>query len=348
MSAFEFNFKVSFISGENCLDDINRRTISEVLSGLQSSSDLKQGVETLACLLSPTYISHVLSNMHLFDINRFFNALDEASYAFDVNNADKLSSDNSAYVFSELLQRTRFYYAYELSKDVMSLMEVKREGVSDLELLFAFKSYDREYIMDALYLCMDGLNEAAKGAKDFTNLNMSEQHLSGLKYVNNIIGEEFKNIEDLALLRLPQTALLSRKHFDTLRSATGQLMDRYAIYHSALDALLEQPQGHSYLTLEKLSDQLNLLIFRFQKFEQEWNKIFDLMKERGSSRDYDSFIAELEKMYSLNLYAFYANLDRYYLKYFEDDEFKKIKVNNKDYTNIKDFIDDFKLLISRP
>lgn len=346
---FELELSFDLIGQTECMSNLGHRSYKDVLweSVVQDSASLDGSVTNLGCMLSPIYIKHVLKNLLLSDVTSFFKEVD----LVEENLLSRIAPESaeSQVVALDLLRKIRFYYSYEMAKDIVRLFQNHQsEGLTNLQamekLRFAGYSNLTEAAL-ALKKILAILNERPEFVIELTK--SEKVHFNVL--VNGLIKTEMYFINKYHQL-LTKPILLSSQFYDDLEKSITELNKvAETIYGTSLTL------GSGRVTKPYLSSfqrDIQGYINAIENYSLAW-QAFSGNFFRGTTgeevvKSHREFFAEFHALFQLNgigLASYFREHHEYFVRHFEAEELKDLSDQN--IHSPEDFIELFHSLMEK-
>ena len=350
-SDLDVKFRVDFISAEECFRDLKGKTFIDLIHANMDDTKLESGLVNMACMLNPKYIKHSLSTLYLYDIRDFFNQLTRLEKKVDTAIIAETKEKNLATytVFLKLIDRVRFYYAYEILKETMNLLtkKVSYNGET-MDSLFFIEVLRKRGIL-YLFAIYDNLLEDFEGLAPTPGSPFISIELDTLKKIN-LFKEHFLPYE-ISGFRKAHALIYSPKYlsisafndFKVSAERAASVSNSFVVDANIILTSNRISTAQLNLLKSRLRsaiDQLRLYVVAFDRFQ---NQIGGQSLSIHDSRK--RLLSQLDYTFQLNMKGLITNLGDYYIKHFEDPVFQNIKVGDKYYENVIDFIKDFEEII---
>jgi phage host-nuclease inhibitor protein Gam len=168
--------------------------------------------------------------------------------------------------------------------------------------------------------------------------------------VNNLMQYQYGDIL-VTVNNIPRTYFLANEHFNNLIRSVDAQEKQFKILQKKITDLVEHPEKYSVNIFDEITKEISILDNRILDYSHAWGR-FDLSLNDTKTKNatelvmgIKDFKAQMKMLFLRNVETLSLELDNYFLKHFEDDEFKKIRVGDKTYSDYKEFIKDFKNLM---
>jgi len=349
----EVAFTVDFIAAEECLGDLAGKTYSELLGIHVGAYRLDRVLKDVACMLNVDYVKHSLATIHIYDLEAFFGDLDHLQDKVEevvARSADAASLENYE-VLSKLLDRVRFYYAYEIVKEVLGLLkhEIQYDGetVDSLFYIEVLRARGVLYLFSILENLTNDLNAELRAATGpFVHLDKPSSKKMRV-FVDTFLPYEHKSFRSAhALIYSPRyLALHSYSDFKAAAHRSAEAMERMLARGQVLLSGDEVTKAQITRLLEAFSDVSAEL--------REYLRVFDSFNA-AAFRDgapltpieaRKRLLVQLETVFRMNLRSLSTIVTEYFKRHFEDPAFHNIVVGSTTYRNVDDFIEEFETLL---
>jgi hypothetical protein len=350
-SDFSLNFQVDFISAEECFNDLVGKTYVDLIHANFNKKNIDDALVNMACMLNPKYIKHSLSTVYLYDLRDFFSQINKLEEKVDLMvGAAPAEHDLAAYkVLLTLIDRVRFYYAYEILKETMNLLNHKI-------------SYHGETIDSLFYIEVLRRRGIISFFKIFNNLIKDLEGLSASPDSPFITIESniFDKFGQLNRAFLPHEIKVFKNNHDLIYSPKYLSLNAYAdfkasaklvttssqLFISDVNQILHTPvissaQAERLKTsLRNAIDKLRLYVIAFDQFQGQIGG--DEMNVHDSRR---RLLVQLDYVFQINLQALLSHVGEYFSRHFEDPVFEHVVVGDTHYNDVNSFIADFEALM---
>ena len=345
---FNWSLNLSFIGQQKCLLNLNGKNLEEILQ-FSISNKYDKTIENLSCFLSPKYIKHILSNLYLYGVGDFFETLDLLRKKIKINQSNNFHEMEKVQIIDKLLNRIKFYYSYEISKDIMYLLEYKDNfNLNGLEIIEKLRFQGISYLNSISMKIFDMLKRIeSKG--NWLNL-ITNKELLGLKILGlNSLSQEINSIVRM-YGNIYKPNLVSSSHFDMIETSIKRLERNYLDFNENLRSLLENKES-TKSQLEATLNSLKHFDISILYYSRKWesfnlkmfvphNNIHDVLNS------HKSLLVEIEKYFNINVKALRMNLNEYFKKHFEDPSIKDLfHGEQKEFNSLDDFINKFEKVI---
>ena len=347
----DLSFKVDFLARDECLSSLKGVTLSEILLNEVKNSGVNAAIVNLSCMLSPLYIVHTLSNLMIHGVSDFFRQVDQLEKVITKKvkkNLDRSSIDSFA-VLNVLLDRVRFYYAYEISKDLMGLLASNTDlGLDGLQYLETLRARGVLYLTAVIDELMATTERIDQGSDLFVEMNIRDKNNMSI-FGQNLLAMEVADLAQ-AYHKLPIPNMLSRNHYQQLLAAVERLKVSYHGFNANLTPFMKKPHDYTTAVLRTIQDDLHELLIALENYTMAWEKFADnllaVKNEPAQIADaHKRFLSEIEAMFNLNIVGLHKILTEYFKHHFEDPIFANMKTAGKVYKNPSDFMADFNKLL---
>ena len=350
-NSLDLDFKIEFIAAEQCLSDLSGLSINDLLEKNVKANKIESALTNVACMLNPHYVQHSLGLIQFNGLDDIFKQLSSV----EKNIINQMSPQSTSFeretheVLLSMLDRVRFYYAYEILKEAMAifLYQVdfqgnKIDGITYLEVL---KRRGLLY----LYEVFDNLSETISKIKSRPGPFISLTDTEAIKldvFLNTILPVEFRNLNKThSLIYRPEN--LNSYAFNNLEKAIKNILQQSEVLNQTSSTVFQSKE----LTLEqlaKIDDELKNMseALRHYSLQIEQIKLGSTDNSVASVlENRKKILNQIELIYQVNIESLIEDLNLYFIKHFEDPQFKNIKVGCKNYSNPFEFMKDFKTFI---
>ena len=347
---FNLSFKVEFLAAEQCLSQLDGLNFSDMLERSITGLKLDDSLINLACMLNTSYVKHNLGIMHINGLPELFRKLRDVERKTEaLINSESTSKDlESLNIILKLIDKVRFYYSYEILKETMSML---KHNVS-----YQGKTLDSVMYMEVLrkrgvlYLAevFDNLHNTIDKIKSSENPIIEISENDALKFdvfLKTLLPLEFRGFErSHALIFRPE--YLSSYAFNNLDLSVKRVLVQW---NSILDLSqkLFLNREISQTQIARFEDELREMIDTLRFYQQQ----IEIFKLSSGDVEIDPLLArrhilnQIESLYVINLKSLVGVVNTYFYKHFEDPEFRNIRVGDKTYSHVSEFILDFENLL---
>jgi len=346
------NFIVDFISAEECFQDLQGKSYIDLLSGNIAKNNVEQSLVNMACMLNPKYIKHTLSSLYLYDIGSFFDELKsiERSIQKSIGENPNTHDLNTFEVYLKLIDRVRFYYAYEILKESIGLLthkiEYQGETVDSLFYIEVLRRRGIMYLFDIYDTLLKSINNAiAAGTGPFISLSKDDKLKFDI-FTKILLPHEHSSFERAHNLIYSPKYLSVKAYNDFTSSSNKTLLASNKFMQASSDILTSDIISTAQARrIEKLLqdavNQLRLYVISFDRFQAHLGNSDEIDIHDSRKR----LLVQLESIFQLNINALLQQVGYYYAKNFEDPVFRNIKIGDTSYNNVSEFIRDSEKLL---
>jgi hypothetical protein len=345
------DFDIEFIAAEQCLTDLNGLNFADVLARKVKDNDLENALVNMACMLNTNYIQHNLGVMHLNGLGDLFIKLKAIEKEITDKNADALTASDleSMGVVLQLIDRVRFYYAYEIVKETMGMLlspvEYQGQKINSWMYLEVLRRRGVLYLYDIF----DNLSATMKKLKDPQTpfiLIPANAHAKFDVFLNLLLPVELKSFAKAHELIYRPTYLASAS-FSNLNSSVQRVLRQSDVVLNTSRLIFMAPEA-SVAQVDNFEAELRLMAADLRQYSQQIEK-FKIELASDSASDVVAarrqLLNQIESIYQLNLVKLSEIVGTYFNRHFEDPQFKKISVQGKQYASVGEFIADFQRLM---
>ena len=331
---FIWSLDISFIGQKECFYNLEGKNLKEIL---QFSIDNKydKTIENLSCLLSPVYIKHILSNLYLFGVENFFDALDllRKKLKINPNDLNDIHKIEKIQVIDKLLNRIKFYYSYEISKDIMYLLKYKDDyELNGLQIIESLRLQGTTHLSH-ISIRISQILRKIKLEEGFIN-SITNEDMIKLR----ILGENYLSQEIYGIVQMynniHKPKIISSVYFNNLEQSIKNLEIDFLNFNNDLKLLLKESNS-TKSQLSTVIESLRILKHSMLNYSQYWesfnqkmftpdNKIHEILIS------HKSFLSQIEAYFQINIKSLSLNLNEYFKKNFEDPALKDLFINKKD------------------
>jgi hypothetical protein len=347
-------FKVDFISANECLSDLKGLSYTDLLNRNIQDNKIESALVNMACMMNENYIKHSLATMHLSKLDDFFVKLNDVEKRIQsmINDKSKAKDLKSLDVLLSLIDKVRFYYSYEILKESVGLLSQKIDfkGVK-IDSLYYIEILRRRGV-SYLFNMLDNFSSSLKTLKaKQTGPFIQLDNDSSIKFdifMKTLLPMEFAGFSSAnKLIYKPQfLALYSyeslelvvarvEKSFEELKGSSEEILSQDSLTIPQTDLLIEK--------IRNLSNELRLYVMTFEQFKGQADT-GDSVKDIIDARRL--YLTQIETIFNIDLKVVAGGVKEYYLRHFEDPAFKNIKVGDKKYKDVREFINDFEKIIA--
>ncbi|MDD0854142.1 hypothetical protein HBN50_13600 [Halobacteriovorax sp. GB3] len=341
----DFNFKVDFISANECLSTLDNKKISDIFA---THEKIEKSLVGASCMLNTAYVKHFLSSIHVYKIKDFFEELDAAnlrikkSISFNHQNRDF----ERYQLFANLLDRIKFYYSYEILKESYSMMTnyIDYDGHQIDQLLYIdiLRRRGVLYLFDVFDFLIKKIEEI-ENRTAVTRLDEDTKKLLRV-YYSILLKKESELFEQSHELIRPPT-FLSSYYLSNITSSAK-------IFSSKFEALIRKMNDirtNDFIltsSLKNIVEDHRDLVNALRVYDLEYERFYDEVPKFDNYVELRvNLLAELEAIYRVNIESMLLNVSHYYRKHFEDSDFKRIVVGGKTFATIDEFISSYDELV---
>lgn len=341
---FNLNFTIDFIAATDCLTQLESKNLNQIIFSEIQTGKIDQAYTKLACMMTPNYIKHVLSSLNFDTFGSLFGKLNQLEEKITLG-AETENGLSNLSVFHALLDRVRFYYSYEILKELYSILTNKvsyrGKSVDSLTYLELLSKRGVLYLSDILESLKDDFNDLKKTRTYVLKIDPLVKTKVDIA-LNHILKAEMVGFENSHKL-VYKPMYLARYQFNGLERIVNDIISSVNTITIQGNDLVFENSNISRLDqlIESVQNLNRLLISYSLQFNslRTYQDVDDLIEKRLK------LLTEAEAIFNINIKTLLLEFDEYFVRHFEEQEFMNIKIGEKTFSNVRDFIDDFESIV---
>jgi hypothetical protein len=374
--------EVQFITLNECIKNLGNKNINDLIwkdiySTSEKSDDFELNIDkaiiNISCLTTTPYIRYILPRLMIDDLNSIFESFEELTIKI-AKDSKKLNHENNQTenlkILRRLVTRTRFYFAYEMTKDMMRYF---KDYINPLSKYYPEERNVSGFRLNQMILKILNLNSYTifrvssnkitnktlylkKHNKDNNKIFISNNDLSYLSdIIEYFLMPEVKEHFTLFNL-LIKPVLINSNKFELADFYINRVDSYLNLMLKTMNEIVEEANSGNikHRTLGYLSG-FNQRFFRAAvSYEKEIESLACIFGVSTSMYCKTKNVPEDElesifrnvviNIFIKNIETLKNELSRFYINGFEDNEIKDLYTEEYNFYNLEEFIDAFKKL----